>query len=89
MSETIINMLWALIFSMMGGLIGVALFIALAAKLPKLFDKLTPNIDEGKELVRGNQAVAAYYGRVVAAGIIGLSVIIAAAILGGLLAGLH
>jgi hypothetical protein len=89
MPETLINILWALIFSMIGCLVGVALFITLAAKLPRLFDKLTPNIDEGKELVRGNQAVAAYYGRVVAAGIIGLSVIIAAAILGGLLAGLH
>ena len=89
MPVTIINMLWALIFSLMGGLIGAALFITMAAKLPRLFDKLTPNIDEGKELVRGNQAVAAYYGRVVAAGIIGLSVIIAAAVLGGLIAGLH
>ena len=89
MSETLINILWALIFSMIGGLVGVALFITLAARLPKLFDKLTPNIDEGKELVRGNQAVGSYYGRVVAAGILGLSIIIAASILGGLLAGLH
>ena len=89
MRVTIVNMVWALIFSLMGGLIGVALFITMAEKLPRIFDKLTPNIDEGKELVRGNQAVAAYYGRVVAAGIIGLSIILAAAVLGGLLSGLH
>ena len=89
MSEILTNILWAMIFSMLGGLIGSALFITLASKLPRLFDKLTPNIDEGKEMVRGNQAVGAYYGRVVAAGIIGLSIIIAASILGGLLAALH
>ncbi len=40
--------------------------------------------DREKEIVRGNVAVAEYFGRVVAAAIIGASIIIAAAVLGAL-----
>ena len=57
--------------------------------LPKIMDRLTPNLDEEKEIARGNVAVAQYFGRVVAAGIIGMSIIVAAAVLGGLIAALH
>ncbi len=46
-------------------------------------------MDEGKEILRGNRAAAEYFGRIVSAAIIGVSVIIAAAVLGGLIAGLH
>lgn len=89
MNGTVINIIWAVIFSLVGSLVGVFIFIKAAAELPRIFDRLTPNIDEGKEIVRGNTAVAEYYGRVVAAGILGLSVIIAAAIIGGIIAGLY
>ncbi len=89
MSATTINILWALVFSLIGGLAGVALLISLSGKIPRIFDAMTPNVDEGKEIVRGNQAVAEYFGRVVSAGIIGVSMIIAAAVLGGLIAALH
>ena len=89
MSETAINIAWALVFSFVGGLAGVGLLIALSTKIPKIFDKLTPNIDEGKEIVRGNRAVADYFGRIVSSGIIGVSIIIAAAVLGGIIAALH
>jgi hypothetical protein len=51
--------------------------------------RLTPNIDEEKEIVRGNGAVAEYYGRVVGACIVGISIVIAAAVLGGILSALH
>ena len=60
-----------------------------AAFIPKLLERLTPDIDEHKEIARGNRAVADYYGKVVSASILGISVVIAAAILGGLLAALH
>jgi len=50
---------------------------------------MTPNIDEEKEIARGNVAVAEYFGRVVAASIIGISIVIAAAILGGVIAALR
>lgn len=87
--ETVMNVLWAIVFSFLGAALGMWIFIKGACRLPALFDKLTPNIDEGKEIVRGNTAVAEYYGRVVAAGIIGMSLIIAAAVFAGIIAALH
>jgi hypothetical protein len=57
--------------------------------LPRLLNHVTPNVDEEREIARGNQAVAQYFGRVVGAAIIGVSLIIASAILAGVMAGLH
>jgi hypothetical protein len=83
------NIGWALVFALVGGAAGVALLIWVSARIPAIFDRLTPNIDEGKEIVRGNRAVAEYFGRIVSAAIIGVSVIIAASVLGALIAALH
>jgi uncharacterized protein (DUF697 family) len=57
--------------------------------VPRLIDRFTPNIDEQKEIVRGNSAVAEYYGRLVSAAILGVSIVVAAAVLGGVIAALH
>ena len=88
MMDVISNIGWAVIFAVIGGLIGIVLMMIAAVMIPKLLDRLTPDLDEDKELARGNRAVAEYFGRVVSACIIGMSIIIAAAILGGILAGL-
>ncbi len=79
---------WAVVIVAVGGLIGIGLVLLAAAYLPRLIDRLTPNLDEGKEIARGNQAVAQYFGLVVAGCVIGLSLVIAAAVLGGLIAAL-
>ena len=89
MVETIRNIGWSLVFSVMGALIGMFLVLVSSLFIPRLLDRLTPNIDEQKEIARGNQAVADYYGRVVGAAILGVSLVIAAAVLGGTLAALH
>ncbi len=89
MTETIYNIGWAMVFSVIGGLIGMVLVIASSLILPRLIDRLTPNIDEQKEIARGNTAVAEYFGRVVAAAILGVSIVAAAAVLGGIIAALH
>ncbi|MCM2267731.1 MAG: hypothetical protein NDI60_08185 [Elusimicrobiales bacterium] len=89
MMETIVNMAWAVLFAMTGAAAGAILLIRISARIPAVFNKLTPNIDEGKEIVRGNRAVADYFGRIVSAAIIGVSLIIAAAVLGALIAALH
>jgi len=89
MSEVVMNIGWAVIFSFVGGIIGIVLILIAAMILPRLIDKFTPNIDEDKEIARGNQAVAEYFGRIVSASIIGISIVIAAAILGGIIAGLY
>ncbi len=87
--NTITNILWAVVFSFVGASIGIYLFIKISQKIPKIFDKITPNIDEDKEMIRGNLAVAEYFGKIVSAGIIGISIIIAAAVIAGIIAGLH
>jgi multidrug efflux pump subunit AcrB len=67
----------------------MALVLMASTLVPKLMNRLTPNIDEEREIARGNTAVAEYYGRVVGACILGLSIVIGAAVLGGLIAALH
>jgi small-conductance mechanosensitive channel len=89
MNEVAYNMAWAVVFSALGGLIGIALILAASVFLPRFIERLTPNIDEDKEIARGNVAVANYFGRVVGASIIGISIVVAAAVLGGIIAALH
>ncbi len=86
MHEIAVNIGWVFVFTFVGALTGIILIMCALAFLPRIIDKLTPNIDEEKEIIRGNQAVAEYFGRVVAAGIIGISIVIAAAVLGGIIA---
>ena len=89
MIETIQNIGWSIVFSVVGGLLGMVLVLMASVVVPRLVDRLTPNIDEQKEIVRGNAAVAEYYGRLVAAAILGVSIVVAAAVLGGVMAALH
>jgi len=89
MIETVSNIGWSILFSFIGGLVGIALVMMASAVIPKLMDRLTPNIDEEKEIARGNSAVAEYYGRIVSACIIGVSIVIGAAVLGGVISALH
>jgi uncharacterized membrane protein YjfL (UPF0719 family) len=89
MIETIRNIGWSVVFSFIGGLVGIALVLVSSLIVPRLIDRLTPNIDEQKEIARGNSAVAEYFGRVAGATIIGLSLVVAAAVLGGVIAALH
>lgn len=89
MNPVVVDMLWAAAFSLLGGVVGIALVLAASALLPRLINRLTPALDEEKEIARGNVAVAQYFGRVVAASVIGVSIVVAAAVLGGILAALH
>ena len=89
MIETVSNIGWSMLFSLVGGVVGMALVLLASAVVPKLMDRLTPNIDEEKEIARGNVAAAEYFGRLVSACIIGVSIVIAAAVLGGIIAALH
>jgi len=89
MFETVRNIGWSMVFSFVGGLVGMALVLVASFLVPRLIDRVTPNIDEQKEIARGNSAVAEFYGRVVAAAILGVSIVVAAAVLGGVMAALH
>ena len=89
MPAVLVNIGWAIVFAVVGGIVGIVLVTAATAFIPRLIARLTPNLDEDKEIARGNRAVAEYFGRIVSASIIGVSIVIAAAILGGLIAGLY
>ena len=85
MKDVMVNLGWASVFMAVSAAVGVVLILGAAMVIPKLLDRLTPAIDEEKEIARGNRAVAEYFGRLAAAAIIGISIIIAAAIIGGIL----
>ncbi len=87
--ETVLNLGWSLVFIVIGGLVGMGLVLLASSLIPRLLDRFTPNIDEHKEIARGNMAVAQYYGRIVGAAILGVSLVVASAVLGGILAALH
>lgn len=87
--EVTVNIGWAVLFALVGGGIGIVLVLAASYFLPGIVNRLTPNVDEEKEIIRGNVAVAEYFGRVVGAGIVGVSIVVAAAVLGGIIAALH
>jgi ABC-type antimicrobial peptide transport system permease subunit len=89
MAETFNNIGWSLIFSITGAVIGIILLIASTLVIPALINRMTPNVDEEKEIARGNTAVGEYFGRVVGSVILGVSIIVAAAVLGGIIAALH
>ena len=81
------DILYILLYTLVGGGLGTLIILFVARFVPGLIDRLTPNIDEQKEIVRGNQAVAQFHGLVSAAVIIGVSIVVAAAVLGGLQSG--
>ena len=58
------NVGWAVAFSIIGGAVGLVLVLAASVVLPRVIERFTPNIDEEKEIARGNVAVAEYFGRV-------------------------
>jgi hypothetical protein len=84
MADVFVNIGWASIFIVITAIVGIVLILASTLVITKMLEKFTPKIDEEKEIARGNVAVAQYFGRISAACIIGMSIIIAAAILGGI-----
>jgi hypothetical protein len=88
MSSVLYNVGWVVVLAVTGGIVGMALVMLATLFLPKLIERMTPNLDEEVEITRGNVAVAEYFGRVVAACIIGMSIVVAAAVLGGIIGAL-
>jgi len=78
------NIVLSVVYTVLGGILGILMMGLAAFIVPKLVDALTPNIDEEKEILRGNLAVATYSGKITQAVIIGVSIIIAAAIIAGI-----
>ena len=67
MAGVFMNLVWTCVFIAVSVSVGIILILASTLVIPKLIDKLPPNIDEDKEIARGNRAVAEYFGRISAA----------------------
>lgn len=80
---------FALLFIVLGAIAGIVMVLVASVAVPWILGRITPNMDEAGEIARGNRAVAEYFGRVVGAVILGVSIVVAAAVLGGVIAALH
>jgi len=89
MQEVFVSITWAIVFTVAGGTVGVFLVLLATLFVPRVLSRLSPDMNEEKEISRGNQAVAEYFGRIVSAAIIGISIVIAAAIFAGVMATLY
>jgi len=89
MEETALGIGWAIIFTAAGGIVGICLVLLATLVIPKILARMTPNMNEDREIAGGNRAVAEYFGRIAAATIIGVSIVIAAAIFAGVVAALY
>lgn len=83
MAVVLDNVVTGAAFALAAAAMGFIFMLLGALIIPRIIDRMTPNINEEKEMVRGNMAVATYFGQVVQAAIIGMSIIIAAAIIAG------
>ncbi|MBS3068691.1 DUF350 domain-containing protein [Candidatus Micrarchaeota archaeon] len=77
------DLLNASVWTLFSALLGILIAIVSAVLVPIIVDKLTPDIKEREELKKGNVAVANYMGQIVMGVTIGISIIIAAAIIAG------
>ena len=73
----------AAVWTLFSAVLGILIAIIAAVIVPAIVDKLTPDIKEREELKKGNVAVANYMGQIVMGVTIGISIIIAAAIIAG------
>lgn len=72
-----------LTYTLVSGIAGLFLMFVSTYFVPRIVDRLTPAIDDQNEMLRGNLAVASFTGQVNQAVIIGVSIVIAAAIIAG------
>lgn len=72
---------WVLLFALVAGVLGSVIVLILGTILPKFLNRLTPHIDEEKEIAGGNVAVGTFFGKVVSASIISVSIVVASTII--------
>jgi uncharacterized membrane protein YjfL (UPF0719 family) len=78
------NVVVGIVFTLVGVIVGLVCMVLAAVFAPKIVNLLTPAIDEEKEILKGNVAVARYFGGIIQSIIIGIAIIIAASIIAGM-----
>lgn len=89
MNPPLTDITWAVAFVFLAALLGLVLLLIAIPLIHRLINRMTPHMDEPAEIARGNRAVADYFSRITGAAIIGVSLIIAAAVAAGIIAALH
>lgn len=89
LSPFVSHIMFTILFVVAGAFLGTYFILLFSGFIHRITDNLTPNIDEDKEILRGNLAVAEYFGRVASATIIGVSLVVAAAVYAGIMSLLH
>jgi len=72
----LIKIIEFLIILIIIAVIVISFFITIIRRAFNIINEITPDIDEVKEILRGNVAVAEYFSRIVSSTIIGISVIL-------------
>lgn len=77
----IIKITTFIIVAFLLAMILTATFMLLVKRGFIALNELTPDIDEVKEILRGNRAVSEYFSRVLASFIIGIAIILSSAVI--------
>lgn len=72
----LIKILAFIVIILISSIVLTSLFFLLIRRGFIVLNELTPDIDEIKEILRGNIAASQYFGRIISAFIIGISIII-------------
>ncbi|MEF3280817.1 MAG: hypothetical protein K6357_07630 [Elusimicrobiota bacterium] len=70
-----IKIIGIIIISIIISAVSIAFFMTIIKKAFNIINAITPDIDEIKEILRGNVAVSEYFSRIISATIIGISII--------------
>lgn len=72
----ILKILMLLVTSLILSILAIVVFFYLVRRSFVVINDLTPNIDEIKEILRGNTAVSEYFSRLLSSTIIAISIIL-------------
>lgn len=76
-----IKILLFILLTLVFSTIFISIFFLLIRRGLIVLNELTPDIDEIKEILRGNVAASQYFGRIISAFIIGISIILSTIII--------
>lgn len=77
----ILKLIMFIVILFLLSLLIIALFMLFVRKSFNIINEITPDIDEIKEILRGNRAVSDYFSRIVSSVIISMGMIISVIIL--------
>jgi hypothetical protein len=81
MSLVLTKLLYIVLISFTVSVLFMAVYFLFIRRTFVILNEMTPNIDEVKEISKGNQAVSEYFSRVISYSILGISIIVSTVII--------